>query len=155
MIDSSFISNLRPGKNIFFVIYRSVVISSVFLIFIFRISELFDIIIEYPDSLPAIYDLKVSIKRHAQVFSILYSSCFSSCCLFWFFSLAPGVLRGHWPKERAYSGSKNSVCLLFHVVMHSSSVASLGQLQGHTWHDHICGMLLTFGVVDIYIFSPL
>lgn len=67
MIDSSFISNLRPGKNIFFVIYRSVVISSVFLIFIFRISELFDIIIEYPDSLPAIYDLKVSIKRHAQV----------------------------------------------------------------------------------------
>ena len=72
MIDSSFISNLRPGKNIFFVIYRSVVISSVFLIFIFRISELFDIIIEYPDSLPAIYDLKVSIKRHASFFRVIF-----------------------------------------------------------------------------------
>ena len=33
---------------------------------------MFDIIIEYPDSLPAIYDLKVSIRRHAQVFSIKY-----------------------------------------------------------------------------------
>ena len=143
MIDSSFISNLRPGKNIFCYL-RVCGNFQCFLIFIFRISELFDIIIEYPDSLPAIYDLKVSIKRRAQVMSVLYSSCFSSCCLFWFFSLAPGVLRGHWPKERADSGSKNSVCLLFHVVTYSSAAASLGQLQGHTWHDHICGVLLTF-----------
>ena len=49
------------------------------IIFIFfRIDQLFDIIVEYPDSLPAIQDLKVcGILFRILVFKIVATSCFS------------------------------------------------------------------------------
>ena len=74
------------------------------------------------------------------------SSCFRSCYLSWFFSVPPGVLRDHWPKERADSGSKNSVCLLFHVVTHSSA-AIPRDIHGMTTFAGCCWFLLP-------IFSP-
>ena len=45
---------------------------------LFRIDQLFDIIVEYPDSLPAIQDLKVcGILFRILVFKVVATSCFS------------------------------------------------------------------------------